>query len=422
MQRHYDAIIIGDSLAGRIACAKLARAGRRVLHFTEDQAISPAWITSSHHLEKLLETLDGRSCLTSRPTFQVLTPEARVDLAGRHPLDEELSREFPNDSQKLLGLFAELEKLGSQLESILHESGGVPLKGLGGHLAFRWGKAKKGQLRAAITTPLASTIEKLSLGDEANEFVRALFTGLSLCPVERLCMTEAALIWTSHTREHGLSASGLDTLLRHRFEQFHGQTEPLENLRHFDIVGKQVKQVTLKNGGNCTADHYLVASPDQLSTLSPAVKRDTLKLPPLPVRIVTSELEGEPSPLLSRRVILSGVPKLRMSFGNRGDKTLCAIDLPRGDAPPEEATLRDRLSSALTFCSYDLVYPQLTAPVKEPASRKCQFGQQQSVRLLKNTLLCHGASVMPALGSCGEVLLGTSIANSIIKRQSKNHK
>ena len=105
VQSHYDVIIIGDSLAARVAAVQLARSGCRVLALEEGLAISPAWFTSSLHLEKLLEQLSGRSCLTPPPSFQVITPTARVDLASRRPLDEVLLREFPEDYATLLELF-----------------------------------------------------------------------------------------------------------------------------------------------------------------------------------------------------------------------------------------------------------------------------------------------------------------------------
>ncbi|PLY03448.1 MAG: hypothetical protein C0624_06920, partial [Desulfuromonas sp.] len=273
MHSHYDAIIIGDSLAGRIAGTQLTRSGCRVLTLEEGLAISPAWFTSSLQLENLLDQLSGRSCLTTPPTFQVITPSARVEICSRHPLEEVLLREFPEDGHTLFELLTSLQKRGETLEKALFESGRVPLKGLGGELRYRWRALRNGLGLASGKKPFTGLLQSLSLTPAGNEFTQALFTGLSLTPYEQLSITEAALLWSSHAREHGASASGLDTLLRQRYEQFHGQSEPLENLRQIDTTAQQVKQVVLKNGSSCTADAYLIASTGQLPALSPQVNQ-----------------------------------------------------------------------------------------------------------------------------------------------------
>jgi len=419
MQSHYDVIIIGDSLAARVAAVQLARSGCRVLALEEGLAISPAWFTSSLHLEKLLEQLSGRSCLTPPPSFQVITPTARVDLASRRPLDEVLLREFPEDYATLLELFGSLQKRGELLENTLLQTGRAPLKGLGGQLRFRWKALRNGLRLSSGKTLLATHLQTLKLGSPSGDFVRTLFAGLSLSPFEQLSLAEAALIWTSHTREHGASASGLDTLLRQRFEQFHGHSAPLENLKHIDATQQQVQQVVLKNGSTCTADFYLMASSAHLHRLSPAVSLNSLKLPQGASRAVTSALQGSPSPLLSSRVILGGPAPLRLSFGKRGDETLCAIDIPGGISVPSQEQLGSQLMPILPFCSYQLEMPASANTPDVASVRANRFGQQTSVRLLRNTLLCHGASIFPSLGTNGEVLLGSSLANYMLSRKPK---
>jgi len=418
MQNHYDVIIIGESLATRIAAVQLVKSGCRVLTFEEGLAISPAWFASSQQLEKLLEQFSGRSCLTTPPSFQVITPSARVDLASRYPLEEVLLREFPKDYTGLLELFGNLKKSGEQLENALQQSGCAPLKGLGGQFRFRWKALRCGLGLRSGKKPLSTHLQSLQLSGESREFLQTLFSGLSLVPVEQLTMTEAALLWVSHTREHGASASGLDTLLRQRYEQFHGKTESLEDLRQIDATTQKVQQVVLKNGSSCTADFFLVASDTHLSKL-PSLNRNALKLPERPSRAVTTALQGKTSPLLSNRVILAGATPLRLSFGKRGEDTLCAIDIPGGASLPTADQMVSQLQPALPFCRYQLEMPDTAQTADVSPKRKSSFGQQTSVRLLRNTLLCHGATIFPALGSGGDVLLGNSVANYIESRRPK---
>jgi len=419
MQSHYDAIIVGDSLAARVAGVMLSRAGCRVLSLTEGLPSSPAWFASSYHLERLLEALNGRACLTPAAPFQFFGLEERVDFSSRHPLDEELLREFPEDGVLLIGLLATLQQQGEQLEQVLYKTGGAPLKGLGGGLRFRW-RALRGHLRLAkLQQKLARRLDALPLGEKGRDFIATLFSGLALTPFPQLSVAEAALLWNSHAREHGVSASGLDALLQQRYEQFHGLSGAHDSVRQFDANRHEVKQVTFKNGGSSTADYFLFASPAQLPLLSPAIRPGEFKLPPAPQRVVTSELSGEISPLLSRRVIVGGEPPLRLSFGKRGEKTLCAIDYPQDTSLHTAGQFRERLAPVLPFCDYDFKLPEVTAAGEQTVPRTNVFGQCVPVRVLRNALFCHGASILPALGSSGEILLGSSVARHIINRRPK---
>jgi len=420
MQSHYDVIILGDSLAGRIAATLLARGGCRVLSLEEDLPVSPVWFTSSLHLEKLLENLSGRACLTAPPSFQLLSSASRIDFSNHHPLDEELSREFPEDSKTLNELLTSLRSYGELLETILLGAGRAPLKGLGNGVRFRW-KALRGGLGFSFGgTTLAKHLDKLALGRESHAFVEALFTGLSLIDFTSLSYAEAAIIWNSHSREHGASASGLDTLLHQRYEQFHGKTEALANLRQIDTSGQQVRQVVLKNGSSCTADHYLLASAAAAKQLSPAFNHRKLQLASQPSRVVTGEVKGELSPLLSRRVILSDEDVLRLSFGKRGENTLCAIDVPSGHRVPTEDTLRKALSPAFAFTRFELNMPEEKASLASRRTARSWLGQQTTTRLLPNALLCEGVSLLPALGATGETIVGSALASYILSRKPKS--
>jgi len=419
MQSHYDAIIIGDSLAARIAGVMLARAGCRVLSLNEGQATSPAWFASSYHLERLLETLNGRACLTPAAPFQFLAQNVQVDFSGRHPLDEELLREFPADGPRLLELLATLQQRGEHLERVLFKAEGAPLRGLGGSVRFRWQALRDNLRTGKLAKKLSRQVGELPLGDDSRNFIAALFSGLALTPYPQLSVAEAALLWNSHAREHGVSASGLDTLLQQRYEQFHGLNGEIESFRQCDATTHEIRQVSFKNGGVSTADHYLIASPDQLHRLAPSLRPESLNLPAAPLRAVTSELQGEPSPLLSRRVILAGDPTLRLCFGKRGERTLCALDLPASRELPSPETFHERLASVLPFCTFDLELPVPPPQATSGPPRATFLGQSASVRLLRNALFCHGASILPSLGSSGEVLLGVTVARHVIARRHK---
>ncbi len=100
-QRHYQVIIIGDSLAARLAGVLLGRHGVRVLAFQKNSLPTGPWFPSSLLLDRILDSLGGRTCYTAPMPFQVIGRRSRVEINGASPLEEEFRREFPGQHLRL---------------------------------------------------------------------------------------------------------------------------------------------------------------------------------------------------------------------------------------------------------------------------------------------------------------------------------
>ncbi|NIQ95388.1 MAG: hypothetical protein GWO11_07630 [Desulfuromonadales bacterium] len=415
-QKNYDIIIIGESLASRLAAVRLAKQGRRILTFRDEDSTLPSWLFSSLLLENLLETLGGRSCYTAAPLFQVFTPRTRIEFNGQMPLAEELRRELPDSHEPVRKLLTGLATGGERIEEMLRKNARPILTSTGrGLLKLRRLLHRTGL--GPLNRPLQPYIDARIPDPEGRRTLETLFSGMSLTAPHDLSVAEAALLWHCATRPSGISASGLDDLLRHRYEQFHGETESIDAVKTLDGDAKKVNGITLKRGGGCSATCYLLADERAQEMLSgksskPAEAGVT--------RQIATPLNDQLSALLARRVLVAGNPPLRLTIGKHNGDVACAIDLNSAPTPGGLRNgLRERLTDVLPFADYELkdAGPARLPRVTARSSRL--FGLADSPRVNRNTWLCDASRLLPALGSCGDVLLGEALAQELAKRLPK---
>ncbi len=420
--KHYDVIILGESLASRLAAVLLVKSGHRVLTVGSPPAASPcpAWIPVSQHLERLLELLGGRSCLVAAPPFQVLSGQVRLTLHGITAQVDELRREFPEDGTRVQAMLHELQDIGNRLEGALWESGGLPLTGWTSRWRFFYRRRLKGLGRRNLVRPLLS---KLQAGNSAQtaEALAALFGGLSLCPAEKLTVAEGALLWRSFGDERGISTVALNTLLTHRFEQFQGEQVQLGDLQTLQTVKGRPHELLMQNGQTCSASFFLLGS-QMANTLLPAELRagDTVPAPsPLQARIT----DGAISPLLAQVVILGGMPPVRLTLTADSASSQSRI-ICQAAAPPDNLTddqFKERLTTLLPFAT--LRFEPSAEPTRmatAPARRQKAFpGAVRSLVIEKNLINCCGEQVLPTLGAIGEILVGVSVFNHL-QRQKRS--
>ena len=416
-QSYFDVIILGDSLAARIAGALLAKGGCRVLSFQEPFEFPAAWLYSSLHLERLLERLDGRSCFAPPASFQVLTEDSRLEFLQPSALEGELRREFAAGYEEVSGLLSHLQSLGHRLEEALLESGGLPLLGMASRLRFAHRRLRRGLTRRALRKPFESILTSLRHAP-ARRALSALFAGLSLTPVDRLSVAEAALLWNSAVRAEGVSPARLEELLTRRYEQFNGRTEKLSGLQSLQLEGSRLSGAILKEGGRCGARYFLIGSPAGWNLLQKPLKvafRSHFSRS----RFYASPLSGRISPMFSERVIPEASFPMRLGISSSGDEIIATVECTTGSPPPEnlEDVLGNILKPLFPFASYQV------EPLEEPSSlpdgagrAKQSFpGATSPVRLQKNLFNCHGSGVLPSLGATGDVITGITVANHLLR-------
>jgi hypothetical protein len=416
---HYDIIILGESLASRIAAVLLARAGRRVL--TVGPAANtppvPAWIPVSPQLERLLELLGGRSCLVAAPPFQVLSGPVRLTLHGNTAQLDELRREFPADSARVQALLDELADIGGRLETALWESGGLPLTGWASRWRFFYQRLHQGLSRGKLLRPLAS---RLQTGHSAQtaQALAALFSGLSLCPIEDLTVAEGALLWRSFGDSRGISTVALSTLLTHRFEQSQGEQVRLDDVQTLQAVNGRPHELVLKNGHHCTAPQFLLGDRAAGALLPVELRADeaTAALSPLHGRVAV----GAISSLFAQIIILDGSPPLRLNLtadsAASHSRILCQAAAPPNDGTDDQQ--QERLSALFPFATLHFTPAEVANSPAEPPQRQRAFpGAVRSQLVKENLLYCCGEQVLPTLGAVGDILVGISVANHLQRQK-----
>ena len=408
-QKHYDIALLGESLAARVAAALLARRGYKVAFFREALPAPSPWVFSSLHLQQLLMTLGGRSCATSARPLQILTPQSRWELHGRHPKQEELFREFPTQHEQMTKLLTDMAGKGERLEQALWRSRRVALTGRLLHANLR----ARG-LFTLFKKPLESVIVQTLGETAATESLTALFEGVSGQPIGRLSLAEGALLWSWVRQHEAVSASGLEELLRHRFEQFHGDALELADIASLTLAGRRVHSLTLKDGAVCSADHVVLGSLSG-ARLLPAPFELPTSGPPA-VAFVTSPL-NRLSPMLSRRILLKTSATIRLTLSTSSPRT-CRIETVPSQTSPEisPATLREDLTPVFPFIEFTL--GETPSPEGIPALDKSLFartlpGLVNPVQLKGNLLLAQGTGVWPALGPSGDILAGYAVAERL---------
>lgn len=417
---HYDVIILGESLASRIAAVLLAKAGRRVLtvRLPAPAPSCPAWIPVGLHLERLLDLLGGRSCLVPATPFQVLSGDVRLTMHGVNDLFDEWRREFPNDSEKVSSLLTELKNLGERLENILWKNGELPLTGWSSRWRFLYKTRLKGISRHGMFQPLTSRLrETLSL--RPAQALATLFSGLSLYPSEELTVAEGALLWRSFGDNRGLSMVALDTLLTRRLEQFHGETVQLGKPEAISFAKGRMEELVLDDGRRCSATCFLSGSA-AATALLPPTQHSSNVFPPTALcefRIA----EGAVSPLLAPIVLFGGEPTLRLTLSSASTCHPSRIICQPASSATAVLSPHDhkRLSALFPFATLDLDPSCDKQTETTNASRRLKAfpGARKSLVIEKNLLCCCGEQVLPSLGAIGETLVAVAIVNHLQRQK-----
>jgi len=416
--KHYDILILGESLAAQIAAVLLARSGHRVLVLQgpEDTSLRLPSIPLSRHLEGVLELLGGRSCLVAAAPFQIITSRSRLTFHGNAPLLDELRRELPNDSDRVAALLMELREIGERLENILWDAGGLPLTGMRGRLQFFWQRMRHRLAANPLHRPLDDRITHCGNNSTA-EALRTLFAGLALCPTDRLSVAEGALLWRSYGEERGVSVSALTELLEHRFEQFHGEAAPAEDLQSLNFATQRPVEVLFTNGQRCTANSLLLGNRTMIDLLPPALQPpNPAASAPVPAR---AKIHGRISPLLAPSILIGGEPTLRVALCRSPDKGDCQVsaEAAPASAPLTPADFNRRIAALIPFTDLQFEPALPAAPSRQTSVRETRGGAfpgaAQAISVGSNLYICNGSMVLPSLGTAGEVLIGTTLANHL---------
>jgi hypothetical protein len=401
----FDIAIAGDCLAGRMAAALLAKHGKRLL-ILSTPLCHDLWQHSSGFVEKLLAILGGRACFAPYAPFQVISSQARVTIHPELPLAMELAREFGDSSTAVLALLAKLEHTGQRLEELLWEHGGLPATGLTETARWRWLCLRRKLSLSSLGTPLASQLQNFP--EPVDEWLRALFQGLALRPLDSLTVADGALLWAHACRPEGIAATELQQLLHKRFEQFHGVEDSLAGLSSLEFRLGQWHG-TLQNGNRFQAQELVLGDlgyepGNHGQPLSP-------RLPSPNRHFLTSALDGSLSPLLERRVIAGGPLPMRMVVTATASGSTGQVGSTRF---ADELQVHRQFEPILPFARYTLNRQEHDRPDTDPSDSATGPSLFKLPLHQGNHLWCVDETrLLPHLGVGGAALLAWTLVRHL---------
>ncbi len=407
--RQFDIAIIGNSLSAGIAAALLAKNGRKVLRVGLGNAADSAWFFSSIFLEKLLGSLGGRACFTSPQPFQVLSSRSRLTVHGEIPLEDELVREFNEDAAQLIALLNYLRDLGGSINQLLWDNHGLPWPGLKGSARFRYLCLRRKISPAELARPLRTSFLKLDTA--GREFLTNLFQGLALLPLDSLRLAEGALLWNHACHEENLAGSAFNDLLERRYRQFHGVIADLADLDKLDFSGSTFRGGIIKGQGPFQAESLIIGNRMAGQLFLPATLKNKLSPSPSIDQFVTTDLQGQLSPLLEKQVIVGGERPMRISLEANESGVTCEIS---AFALASEHLTRQQLAPVLPFATYEMTRHPTTDRDTLTDQMDPIAGLFAKPLKIGSNIFCADSSILtPGLGPPGAALLGWTLANRL---------
>lgn len=413
--KHYDIVIIGGSVAARIAAALIAKQGNRVLFLRNREAKAPAWFHSSLFLEQLLGVLGGRACFVAQQPIQVISKKARVTLSSDVPLEDELSREFGEDGKTVFKWLEELRFQGIKLEEFFWENGGLPWPGLKAKGQLKLLSLKRRLNLQELETPVSQSLNKFS--EAIQHFLTDLLQGLSSTRVTQLSYSRAAMLWAQTLRPENLKEPDFSEMLNKRFEQFHGAKGQVDDLKSLEYSGSKWTGGQFKSGGSFTTDCFLLGDKQWIDMFSP-LQKSRLPLPDSPSVYRTSNLAGQLSPLLASRVICGGELPMRIAIEEH-DEELRGLIV--SDVEATESRVRLQMEKILPFAKYSFSEDSLSqkAETNNEGEHAVKPFASLPIRIDKNLYCADRTVLLPEMGAAGAALLGWTLAENLGKRNDK---
>ncbi|MEZ4598924.1 MAG: hypothetical protein R2940_03925 [Syntrophotaleaceae bacterium] len=378
----YDLIIIGTGLAGRMLALALSAGNRRVLILDSPASPVPAALPATPVMARIATVVDpSGSSLRSARSFQVITPDVRLEVHGPRSLEEEMLRELPNPGRTVLNRLGELEHTGRRLEELLLNLRTPPSLGLKGRLAYSRSLFLKGLAGKGLGHQFSSVLKGIS-DESARQFLSTLFCGLTLADPQRLTIGEAALFWHAASRTQVFDGPALAAATERRLRDSGIQVRPFGELASLHGGGKRPWEVSLRDGTRLGADRFII---DRF--IDPVFLADKLK-PAIQGFSATREywhlsgIQPVPSSLLARNVMLAGDPALLLNFfpspvENREIVVEQAGSLSRPLISEHE--LRLRLEPLLPFSEYRLEKRRRPAAASRAEAAPVRFGPSRVV-------------------------------------------
>ena len=409
--KQYDIVIIGGSLSARITAALLAKQGNKVLFIRNREAKAPAWFHSSIFLEHLLGVLGGRSCFAAQQPIQIISEHTRLTLCTDIPLEDELKREFGREATNILQWLNELQANGEKLEELFWENGGLPWSSFKSSASFKLLCMRRKINLAEMEQPVKGSLHNFN--EPIRLFLTNLLQGLSLTRVSGLTYAKAAMLWAQALRPENLIEPDFSVLLKKRFEQFHGAYATLDDVKSLDYDGTNWTGGQFKSGTRFTAKHFLLGDKRWASLFMPG--NIQLPMARTPKVFRTSDLKGQLSELLEKRIISGGALPLRIALEDTDEQVL-GLALSTQDA--NEAEVKNQLERVLPFTKYELNEENAEESQSPNTSEEASLGNLP-MRIKGNLYCADRTLLLPEMGAAGAAMLAWTLTKNLGKGNSE---
>lgn len=381
----------------------------------EDAApILPPEFHCDVQLNKLLTILGiDRQQQNKAGTLQLIGDHHRLNLTG-HPLEAEWLRELKTDSPARL--LQNLAAEGAKLARSLADNSPSPLFNMRKQLRIAATAWKPGAGSMPLSTPLAKHLQRRA-NRETLPLLQDLFCGLSGCPANTLSTAQAMLLWYWASQPKTIGSKSFLDVLSRRTAQFHVAQMPLNQLDMLQWSGRNLDGILLKDGSAFKASQFVLTCPSATAFFPPSRQTEQAKTCTCRPIWQTTPIEGNISPLLGDRIVLSGSTPLLAIRNQAGSQTHFLIagknDSRKYSAISDDVTRR--LQTLLPFTDFRLEPAALPSIGSNAQSRR--FFQPCGLpcsRTRRNLLFAIPGLLCPGLGTNGEILLGFALAERLL--------
>jgi|GEM_PF-2209950 len=213
------------------------------------------------------------------PSFQVVTPDARVEVcASKEDIMREFAREFGSASKGAAALFSGFEQLGGEVYRVMGGDNFPSLpKGIGGKLFRR--ATPDPEVEPLRTAPLSQLLADHALPEKFRMFLLAAIAGLGAPGGDGMAAAAAAAVIDSARRGlYRADETELTKMILSTFKTRGGYTFPLQELEAAEMTGREIGALRMPKS-NYIKSRLFIGSFSQWAEYLPQEIKKTL-LPP----------------------------------------------------------------------------------------------------------------------------------------------
>lgn len=269
-QDSIDVVVLGEGLGGLIAASLLVQSHLRVLLLKEKE-YQPVYVREGYrfvpfsnfqergiqpHLIQKISRVLSQPKFPDLPThggsFQIILPEARIDLFPHGPLfDREIRREFPKEEKEIKRVYALMMKTKERLDKEKNERKEefFPLA----PSSSLWRRLKVFQWKRELLNSKLSSFSK-----EFKEYLKLQILAKGNLLSDQIDLSLASYLLISDVGFKGIPLEKLREILFEKFMESGGKVLDLEGVEALERRGQDRYYLLFKKGGEALHSKFLL--------------------------------------------------------------------------------------------------------------------------------------------------------------------